>query len=330
MQHVEDTCNILKWSSVTNLNYQFSQLLSAQFVGIAAVHLKKGVSPLQTEYSDGAYSRVPSSQQCGRRVMLAVALALSLLVGSLGFQTQTSHAAGMMPLYSCVSPHCYGTVEWSGGIEGSSTNMVMGSLGCGWCDGFVNNEMWLIDSYEPTCTDPDGGSSHQCWIETLYTTYGWVDHHKSSPCASPPVNCYVWADNRPGGGYHEHPLGVVNSKDYGGGLYLEISETRYGSSSWKVDLSTPSGINYNEASTGNQMYPDDIEIGQELYGTYWASSGQSDYYYNRWKSTGNGSWNYQCPSGSVTSNNPPYGFWNYAPRCNPSNFGGDFRVGAWS
>ncbi|MGB8347238.1 MAG: hypothetical protein WCD86_20290 [Ktedonobacteraceae bacterium] len=204
--------------------------------------------------------------------------------------------------------------------------MTMGDIFCGSCDGFVINDMWLTDSYESSCIDPSGGQSHNCWVEAGYTTYGTTDYHKSKPCVTPPANCYYWADNRPGGGYHEHPIANVHSSDYGQGLFLQTYETSYGVGPFNIELGTPSGT-YNEQSTSNSMQPDTITIGQELFGTTGAGSNQSDYYYNEWDDLNTGVWHYQTGPGQKTSGNPPYGFWTTPPNC--CNYGGDFRIGAW-
>jgi hypothetical protein len=122
----------------------------------------------------------------GVQVTFALVLAFLLFIGSLNFQMPISYAAGMNPAYSCSGKHCYGIATWDGAAEGVRTSMTLGDIFCGSCDGFVINDMWLIDSYESTCIDPSGGSSHNCWVEEGYTTYGTTDHHESQPCATPP------------------------------------------------------------------------------------------------------------------------------------------------
>jgi hypothetical protein len=79
----------------------------------------------------------------------------------------------------------------------------------------------------------------------------------------PPVNCYYWADNRPGGGYHEHPIAKVQSTDYGQGLFLQTYETSYGGGTFSVYFGAPS-LSFTGYSRDNTMLPDTITIGQEL------------------------------------------------------------------
>jgi len=181
---------------------------------------------------------------CEERIIYMLLLIVALIFGSFMLRTDTAYAATAQPAYSCSNPHCYGIVQWGGPgfgkVDGSSTTEDVTYIQCGSCDGFVNNETWLADTTTNNCVDPDNpqNTHDACWVEAGYTTYGTNNHHKSPSCTKAPANCYFWADNRPGGGYTEHPVAQVLGTDYGsGGLYLIID--RASSNSFQVTLSTP-------------------------------------------------------------------------------------------
>ena len=180
----------------------------------------------------------------------------------------------------------------------------------------------MQDSYESNCVDPDGNPNKKnCWVEAGYTTYGSTDHHLSPPCVQAPANCYFWADNRPGGAYHEHPLGNIPNSDYGQGVYLFIDKSA--TNTYFVEVGAPSK-NYYTSSTGNSMAPNYITMGEELYGTNGASSPFTNFSYNSWYSSQNNSQHYQANAGRVTSQGPPNAKWNPPP--NGSNFGGTLQT----
>jgi hypothetical protein len=228
------------------------------------------------------------------RILVAAALALGLIAtfaSANGVQAAPAHAE-----YSCTY-HCYGINDWPGGpINGSHTAVSVVQLSCtpgaslcgqGW---FIDNEMWLAQNT----------SCCSYWVEAGYSTYS-NDHYTSID--------YFWADLRPGSSYYEHVLSTVPSGDYGN--YANLTIKRSSSSSFSVSISSPN-YSYSGSSTSNSMTPNDINIGQELYGTIGASAPTAHYIYNQWIDTSNVS-HYQTANGSITSDSPPYAGWTTWP-----------------
>jgi len=75
---------------------------------------------------------------------------------------------------------------------------------------------------------------------------------------------YFWADCRPSSLFVSHRLANVPLSDFGKTPCFEI--TRVSSSSFKVSVVSPSYVR-TEYSQSNSMVPDQIVIGEELYGT---------------------------------------------------------------
>src|SRR5947199_10418579 len=95
---------------------------------------------------------------------------------------------GFAVSYSCGNPstgHCYGRTRWQEKPEyfGAYTDVNQVSLACPkGCSGFINDEIWLIDSRSPGCV---GNKFGQCWVEA-----GSIDVDGDNPV-------FFWADSRP-------------------------------------------------------------------------------------------------------------------------------------
>src|SRR5271154_5658543 len=91
--------------------------------------------------------------------------------------------------YSCGNPnsgHCYGYTIWQEQPQyfGSFTSILQIGMNCpSNCGGFLNNEMWLIDSKTQACASNAFGA---CWVEAGF--------HAFSGQGNP---FYFWADSRP-------------------------------------------------------------------------------------------------------------------------------------
>jgi hypothetical protein len=245
--------------------------------------------------STGSVARIFSGGAIAARTAVAafVALGLFAAIGSpVGVQ-----AASARPDYSCTPYHCFGLNDWPGVVNGSHTAVSVVHLSCtpganqcgqGW---FVDNEMWLNDN----------GSSYRYWVEAGYSTNS-NDHITYVD--------YFWADTRPGYGHYEHILSSVPPGDYGNYVNLTIKLTS--SSSFQALISSPN-YSYSATSINNSMSPNDITIGQELFGSSGASAPTAHFINNQYINTSNVSI-YQYLNGSLSTPNPPYGGWTTQPR----------------
>ena len=233
------------------------------------------------------------------RIAIVFALVMSLLTASLIFYTQDARAAQ----YSCYNPHCYGGWDWNGPtnpsyLNGSETQIYITTLMCptNTCDGSIDNEMWLVDY---ACNY----GRATCWVEAGYSTY--LPNDLNDCILNSNVRCYFWAEERPDGTYAEHtPNGVrINSYDH----YTKFSIVRSADydSLWNVTITPLAGTDgpFSGQSHNNTIYPHDIQIGQELFGTGGASAPDAYFIGNR-QLIKNSSWAYQHNRNGSPLNNP--------------------------
>jgi hypothetical protein len=238
--------------------------------------------------------------------------------------------------YSCGDPtdggHCYGEVGWqSQGYAAAYTEISQTSMGCPpGCGGFVDNEMWLIDSKTPACKDSVHGL---CWVEVGYYFEENADSKQ-----------FFWADFRPpgqvflGGGV----LGPVGRDDPVGfsDHYAIVEENlllpgdNFQVNIWNNSLSTL----FRATSVGDPINPNIIVIGQELAGRPVSASAEAhagigflfrfaSFRNNAFSISGSPMpifWLPQSNDGSVRSDNPPIGRWEVRPSSPGSNPGGIF------
>jgi hypothetical protein len=252
---------------------------------------------------------------------------LLILIGAFLIPTGSAFAASAsanIPATGyCSQPksngHCYATVDWHGSTGGAFTNLSpYGSLYCGGCGGFIDNEMWLSDTTSSQCVSAGG-----CWVEAGIEAMSAQDAYDCTPGSN--STCLFWADARPnGGGFHHHSLYHVG--DDGTSLdpwYFFVwirnaNNNTASGNSWSVKIegywnqiltTTQTGL-----STNNSMAPLDIEIGSELYAANGdASAGQNDFQYNQWLDS-NGNWHEQTALANFNgTNGPPYGSWTDLP-----------------
>ena len=157
-----------------------------------------------------------------------------------------------------------------------------------------------------------------CWVEA-----GYLADNNAGNCVQAYALCYFWADNRPGGGFHEHNR-LLPSDDVGTNTQFIIERDQYNSSYWYVSIYTANNGDgdFFGTSTNNLIYPQDIQIGMELAGSSGAHAPFAYFSQNGWESSGHyGSFNWQGNSGSWFQKNPPVNSgWDYPP--NGSNQGG--------
>ncbi len=227
--------------------------------------------------------------------------------------------------YSCGDPssgHCYGTATWQEKPEyfGAYTDISQVSMACpSGCGGFVDDEIWLIDTKTSGCRSNGFG---MCWVEAGYF---FTDGSANAQ--------FFWADGRPltSSAFNLHILGPtdpVGVTDH----YMIIKDGRGGAGIFQVwvyndGLSTL----YQGTSTSNAMSGDRIDIGQELAGTKNASAGTANFSRNIWAVQALGPeyvfwYNRQTDKGGVGSASPPTASWAIDPASPPPPEGGRFTT----
>jgi len=187
--------------------------------------------------------------------------------------------------YSCgdsQNNHCYAFYQWYGSINGGKTDITVPFLGGRpGTDGFMNWETWILQNYNSGC----GNINYACWVEAGI----------SDACCT--LGEYFWADERPGGGYHNHYTYQVGPDDY----IERFQIYRQDSTDWYVSGSVVScgypytcSHSWSGLSTSNTYSPDEIQIGIELAGTYGQPGYGADWTNNYWRCGGN--W---CPQNSL-------------------------------
>ena len=249
--------------------------------------------------------------------LIKAALFLALLVVS-----------GMTPAqaYSCGTPsvgHCYGTASWqqTGEYFGAYTDATQVAMACpGGCGGFVDDEIWLIDTATPACQSNGFGV---CWVEA-----GSIAIDGSQPV-------FFWADARPttSGTFNLHLLGAVDAPgtvDH----YMIVKDGRVSPQTFLVFIYTDSfSTLYNGTSALNAdpMKGNRIDIGQELAGTTGASAGSANFTRNIWAVQALDAayvfwYNRQTTQGGVSSASPPTASWTVDPAGPPPPEGGQFTT----
>ncbi len=225
--------------------------------------------------------------------------------------------------YSCGAPssnHCYGTASWDPPYFGAYSDILQVQMSCpSDCGGFVDNEVWFIDTETSGCTSNPFGV---CWVEAGY----FFTAGSSSPQ-------FFWADGRPmnSSTFNLHVLGPtdpVGVTDH----FMIIKDGRGAAGIFQVWIYNDSlSTLYNGTSTSNTMNGNRIDIGQELAGTKGASAGSATFTRNIFAVQPLGSdfvfwYNRQTDKGSVTSANPPIGSWTIDPAAPAAPEGGQFTT----
>lgn len=238
----------------------------------------------------------------------ALIIALILLACNLIISQHDAQAASLNT-YSCLYPHCYGIEDWPGGMDGGHTSIKVAHISPG--DEFVTNEMWIDDK------QTSGGPY---WVEGGYLTNVNVDNG---------AELWFWADNRPGGGYNAHyATSPVTSGDYGNPVNVTIvrGSSNPNTHTFTVQVyGTSTGI--AGSSTYNSMVPNDINIGEELYGSSGASASTALWAYNQYRPTGTYNFRYQHVLGHPGTNevnNPPWSGWSQNVNPTNSSYGGNW------
>jgi len=227
--------------------------------------------------------------------------------------------------YSCGNPasgHCYGYTSWQEQAQyfGAYADILRASMNCpSGCGGFVDDEIWLLDTASSACTSNPFG---RCWVEAGY----FFTDGSNSPQ-------FFWADSRPlnSSTFNLHILGSVNAEGTTN-HFMIIKDGRGGPGIFQVwvyndGLSTL----YQGTSTSNTMNGNQIIIGQELAGTNGASAGTANFTRNIWAVQVLGPeyvfwYNRQTTTSPVSSANPPFASWTIDPSSPPPPEGGQFTT----
>ncbi len=238
-----------------------------------------------------------------------------------------SAAACFASNYSCGNAsagHCYGQTSWSEQTQyfGAYVDLQEPSMNCpSNCGGFIDNEIWLIDSSSTPCV---ANSFGQCWVEAGYiaqsgggTQFFWAD---SRPQSSSTFNLHIEGDADP-----------VGTTDH----FMIVKDGRVSPQVFQVFIyNTSESTLYNgtsKTSNGDTMAANAIHIGQELAGTGGASAGNAEYTRNIWAVQALGPeyvfwYQREQDEGSVRSDNPPFGSWSISPSNPPPPEGGEFTT----
>jgi hypothetical protein len=142
--------------------------------------------------------------------------------------------------YAC-SPedHCYGSQRTTGavpsGFDGGLAHITPYCLGV-LPGNFATSELWITDTV-------------QYWVEVGFV---YQSHWKYPDL--PDGRSAFFADNRPGGGYHEHQLAANPA------LVRTVVQTHHATSDmWSVQVGNATGL-----STSNTMTARDMQIGSEI------------------------------------------------------------------
>ncbi len=180
--------------------------------------------------------------------------------------------SGEHDTYSCGDAfgHCYAVATWTNSslsttqLAGVLADISYTNLNGG--DGFVENEIWLVQTNSPPCADVN--PIDFCWAEVGMT----------ASSGQFPGTHFFWADNTPTSGYTFHDLGVVPPSDQDPKNPDLFAITYDGSGVWQVAIvGLASGSALIFAYSYDAMIPNRAEMGQELEGTSGASAGSADF-----------------------------------------------------
>jgi len=245
------------------------------------------------------------------------------LLGGLLFSSTNCFAAN----YSCGTAsanHCYGQTSWSEQPQyfGAYVDLQEPSMNCpSNCGGFIDNEIWLIDTNSQACK---ANSFGQCWVEAGYIAQAGEGTQ------------FFWADGRPQNSstFNLHIVGnadPVGTTDH----FMIVKDGRVSPEVFQVFIyNTSESTLYHGtsvASNGNPMSANAIHIGQELAGTQGGSAGNAEYTRNIWAVQALGPeyvfwYQREKDEGSVRSDNPPFASWTINPSTPPPPEGGEFTT----
>src|SRR5262249_27411957 len=157
--------------------------------------------------------------------------------------------------YTCTATHCYAVAEWSAQalqtccLAGAEAEIAYADLFGG--NGFVDNELWLVQHNNSQCVDLVNNIIDLCWVEV-----GMI----SFPALFSGTH-YFWADMRPGSVFAFHDLGPVPNADKNPqtptGFFIShpyLNEFQVAI----ISLQTGGALIF-EYSTNNTMVPDRVE-----------------------------------------------------------------------
>ncbi len=236
---------------------------------------------------------------------------------------------GCNTTYKCPNgAHCYGEVKFpTAGVQGMITTVDVDHM-TDTGDGFVDNEMWIVDRGNAAC----GGT---CWVETGYVADNNAIIGDGGSASGIDLH-FFWADSRPNSTFIYHDFGLVPDNYFGHKVNFLI--LKKSTNTWTVNIqpvSIAGAATLAGTSTNNAMTPQSAEMGQELAGTKGASANPVNYTGTGIKGsrptgiTVTGVPIFQVVTvstdGNVTNANPPTGAWIIAPSAANAN-GGKFQT----
>jgi hypothetical protein len=239
---------------------------------------------------------------------------------------------GCNTTYNCPNTgHCYGEVKFpTPGLQGMITTVDVDHM-VDTGDGFVDNEMWIVDRNNAACA----AQKNICWVETGYVADNNAITGDGGSASGIDLH-FFWADNRPNSTFIYHDFGLV--PDYYFGHKVTFLIMKAGTNRWTVNIqpvSIPGASTWSGTSTNNAMAPQSAEMGQELAGTKGATANPVNYTGTGIKSstptsvTVTGTTFTQIltvsTDGDVTNANPPTGTWITPPSAANAN-GGRFQT----
>jgi hypothetical protein len=205
--------------------------------------------------------------------------------------------------YHCTD-HCYGIVDWVGGIDGAATNIVVDDTYMNDGMHFITNEMWVVQ---------DNGSD--CYVDGIPS--GGTDWVEVGMMANLGNYYYFNANCPPGGVFVRNRVLNVPGGDWGIAPYFEINETYWGNYNAYIYSPTLHAMSYNFSNT---MTADHIHIGEELFSSSGGWSNRVDWLNNQYII--GGSYFTQLNGGHTMSEPPIMAYWVVTPA--PGGTGGDW------
>ena len=210
--------------------------------------------------------------------------------------------------YNCLfnpnstSGHCYGVLQWDGGVIGSTTSIYAVPITYNNGDEFLTIETWNVNS----------------------TTGYLVEVGEIRRQSDAPDTAWFWAD------FHYHPerqmnvytrsiFGLIPNADFYS--YIPVWIIRDFDTQYSAHVRSTQQ-EWVGTSTNNNLQPNEVQIGEELAGTNGGSAPRTYWTYNQWIDN-NGVGQYQNNNGhpvAQASGNPPTADWLVYP-ANSSNGG---------
>jgi hypothetical protein len=210
--------------------------------------------------------------------------------------------------YSCgsiTSGHCYGAAGWVEQPQyfGAYTDIPHSPMSCTGCDGFVTNELWVVDNASPACF---WTPKRKCWLEAGYFNWNGIGQD----------TIFFWADSSPSGQFRITYLDRAGTGTLNHFMLVQDARAQYPGPFrvWIYNASLSTLYSGESASfSANRV----IE-GQELTGTHGISAETTTFTRNIWAVRPLGPeyvfwYEPQTTEGTVRVDGPPWARWSASP-----------------